>query len=263
MKIEKMNEFQIRCTLTQDDLVARHIKMSEMKYGKPKTIKLFQDIIREASLKYNFNEDGQCIMVDATPLNTGSLVLILTKVQNPDELDTRFSRFAPSIIDEETDYEEEEYGEDDYEEESHPSNGFTGNPIIDFLEKLRKDSNLYGAEVSISVTSGPVAEKNSNDKDDEYRKVFVFSSMRDILIPASSIGASFHGISSLYKDLSDDTYLLMISVDRSELDSYRKACNILSEYGKPLNNSKLNDSYLKEHFDPIIIGDALERIGCI
>ena len=33
MKIEKVNENQIRCTLTREDLAERQIKLSELAYG--------------------------------------------------------------------------------------------------------------------------------------------------------------------------------------------------------------------------------------
>ena len=36
MKIEKLNENQIRCTLTHADLAARHLKLSELAYGTEK-----------------------------------------------------------------------------------------------------------------------------------------------------------------------------------------------------------------------------------
>lgn len=36
MKIEKVNENQIRCTLTREDLAERQIKLSELAYGTEK-----------------------------------------------------------------------------------------------------------------------------------------------------------------------------------------------------------------------------------
>ena len=33
MKIEKINDNQIRCTLTRDDLAQRQLKLSELAYG--------------------------------------------------------------------------------------------------------------------------------------------------------------------------------------------------------------------------------------
>ena len=36
MKIEKINENQIRCTLNKDDLVDRQLRISELAYGTEK-----------------------------------------------------------------------------------------------------------------------------------------------------------------------------------------------------------------------------------
>ena len=49
MKIEKLNENQIRCTLTHADLAARHLKLSELAYGTEKAKALFRDMMQQAS----------------------------------------------------------------------------------------------------------------------------------------------------------------------------------------------------------------------
>ena len=36
MKIEKVNDHQIRCTLTREDLADRELKLSELAYGTEK-----------------------------------------------------------------------------------------------------------------------------------------------------------------------------------------------------------------------------------
>ena len=48
MKIEKINDSQIRCTLTSADLASREIKLSELAYGTEKAKNLFQDMMRQA-----------------------------------------------------------------------------------------------------------------------------------------------------------------------------------------------------------------------
>ena len=50
MKIEKLNENQIRCTLTHADLAARHLKLSELAYGTEKAKSLFRDMMQQASI---------------------------------------------------------------------------------------------------------------------------------------------------------------------------------------------------------------------
>lgn len=42
MKIEKVNDNQIRCTLTREDLEDRHIKISELAYGSAKAKSLLK-----------------------------------------------------------------------------------------------------------------------------------------------------------------------------------------------------------------------------
>ena len=41
-------------------------------------------------------------MIEAIPLNSDCIVLIITKVEDPEELDTRFSKFAPSVRDDDS-----------------------------------------------------------------------------------------------------------------------------------------------------------------
>ena len=38
-------------------------------------------------------------MIEAVPMSGDNLVLVITKVEDPDEIDTRFSKFSPAIDD--------------------------------------------------------------------------------------------------------------------------------------------------------------------
>ena len=44
MKIEKINENQIRCTLTREDLESHQVNLKELAYGSEKAKKLFRDM---------------------------------------------------------------------------------------------------------------------------------------------------------------------------------------------------------------------------
>ena len=52
MKIEKVNDNQIRCTLTRQDLADRQIKLSELAYGSEKARSLFKDMIEQANYEF-------------------------------------------------------------------------------------------------------------------------------------------------------------------------------------------------------------------
>ena len=99
MKIEKVNDHQIRCTLTIADLADRELKISELAYGTEKAKSLFRDMMQQASAKFGFEADDIPLMIEAIPLNADCIVLVITKVEDPEELDTRFSKFAPAMED--------------------------------------------------------------------------------------------------------------------------------------------------------------------
>ena len=96
MKIEKLNDNQIRCTLTRADLAARHLQLSELAYGTEKAKSLFRDMMQQAAFEFGFEAEDLPLMIEAIPASADSIVLVITKVEDPEELDTRFSKFAPS-----------------------------------------------------------------------------------------------------------------------------------------------------------------------
>lgn len=97
MKIEKISDNQIRCTLTRADLADRQLQLSELAYGTEKAKSLFRDMMQQAAFEFGFEAEDIPLMIEAIP-SADSIVLIITKVEDPEELDTRFSKFAPSSI---------------------------------------------------------------------------------------------------------------------------------------------------------------------
>ena len=97
MRIDKINDNQIRCFLSKEDMESRQLHLKELAYGTEKARALFHELLREARARFGFEVENMPVMVEAVPLQDDSLVLIVTKVDNPEELDTRFSSFSPSV----------------------------------------------------------------------------------------------------------------------------------------------------------------------
>lgn len=95
MKIERISDNQIRCTLTSLDLSSRGINLAELAYGSEKARNLFREMIQQAAQEVGFEAEDIPLMVEAIPLSSESIMLIVTKVEDPEELDTRFSKFSP------------------------------------------------------------------------------------------------------------------------------------------------------------------------
>ena len=93
MRIERISDNQIRCTLSRHDLLERHIKISELAYGSERAKELFRDMMEQANIDFGFDADDIPLMIEAIPTSRDSLVLVITKVDNPQEFDERFGDF--------------------------------------------------------------------------------------------------------------------------------------------------------------------------
>lgn len=239
MKIEKLNENQIRCTLTKEDLASRQLKISELAYGTEKAKNLFRDMMRQANYEFGFEAEDIPLMIEAVPLNADCLVLIITKVEDPEELDTRFSRFAPSVH-EDTDYEEDVDSMNSSEE------------VLDLFHKIEEQDEA----------SGQLAEVPKASADAQLPiRLFRFSSLHPLLTLSTGLQLSFAGTSILYKDRKNEQYLLLLAPTAEDLQEFNKLCNRLSEYGTVLRVLPTTEAYLAEHCEEIIEEDALKTLA--
>lgn len=84
MQIEKINDNQIRCTLTKEDLAQRQLKLNELTYGSAKARELFKDMMNQAYEEVGFESSNIPLMIEAIPVSSDCLVLIITKVEDPE-----------------------------------------------------------------------------------------------------------------------------------------------------------------------------------
>ncbi len=257
MKIEKVNDHQIRCTLTREDLADRELKLSELAYGTEKAKDLFRDMMQQASYEFGFEAEDIPLMIEAIPLNADCIVLIITKVEDPEELDTRFSKFAPSV------HEDEDEVDDILDTLTEGTDD-----VLDFFKRIQSKAAQASKDVS--------AEQQSTDSDKKVKskdsaassrntgltKLFSFSSLRDVTKAARVLSGSYTGKSSLFKT-SDQAYILVISGISHTPAEINKICNILSEYATPIKAVSASEAYLEEHFEAIIKDTALSSLSCI
>ncbi|MBQ7085253.1 MAG: adaptor protein MecA [Anaerotignum sp.] len=85
MKIERISENQLKLTLTKDDLKERDIKLEDLITPSEKTQKLFRDIMEQALDEEDFVSENTPLMVEAVPMGTEGIMIIVTKVNNKDK----------------------------------------------------------------------------------------------------------------------------------------------------------------------------------
>ena len=92
MKIEKINDKQIKVFLDQNDLEERDLNISELAYGGEKAQNFFREMIEVANEQFGFKLETNHIAIEAIPLSIDSIVLVLTQLSdNIDEMSEKLS----------------------------------------------------------------------------------------------------------------------------------------------------------------------------
>ena len=257
MKIEKVNDNQIRCTLTREDLAERQIKLSELAYGTEKAKLLFRDMMQQAAYEFGFEADDIPLMIEAIPLSQDTIILVITKVEYPEELDTRFSRFSDP-------------DSEDVYEEAMAGGGAAPAPegADDILglfrriqEERRKAADAQGSKDSF------VSEENDKKKETpvnvlvDITKLFVFKNLDEVTRLAHILNGFYAGANDLYKSQTANRYYLLVSKSDQSPETFNKVCNILSEYGTQQTYTPAAGAFMKEHYQVILKNHALQTLA--
>lgn len=252
MKIEKVNENQIRCTLTKEDLADRQIKISELAYGSEKAKSLFRDMIEQANNEFGFEADDIPLMIEAIPLSGENIILQITKVEYPEELDTRFSKFS-------------EGGE---EEDSNSETGMFpdvqgADDILGIFQKMKEDLEEQVKEKEEQTNPAPAAPSPKEVVPVNLTKMFEFGSLEQLERLAYVLGGYYTGENDIYKDENKNRFYLLIRKSRHTPEEFNKVCNIISEYSVQKKYSSATEAFLMEHGKLILGKNALQVLDSL
>ena len=251
MKIEKISDTQIRCTLTKEDLDSHQIRISELAYGTDKAKKLFRDMMQQAQIEFGFEADNIPLMIEAIPVSAESVILIITKVEDPEELDTRFSKFSP------------------YKKAKPDAVHFDGaDNIIDIFQKLcesklkdlsQKPEEKMAETSASQATETPDASQQPAESSVKLIRLYSFPELDDVIAAAHGMNGFFTGDNTLYREGEDGVYQLVLHQSDCTPEEFNKVCNILSEYGIGRAFTPAGEAYFREHC-ALIADHALQKL---
>jgi adapter protein MecA 1/2 len=280
MRIEKINDRQIRCTLNQKDLSDRELRISELAYGTEKAKSLFRDMMQQASYEFGFDAEDIPLMIEAIPMYPDSLVLIITKVDEPEELDTRFSHFSEDLDDDAGagqsvfTKDNEDIPDDVLDALMDDNDKYPSASIHDDDDDGDDDNddddelveNMSGEFVSLSEALGMKHHSKSDytdEKKQDFVRVYYFHSLDAISKLAENLIYSYQGENSIFKDEKKKIYYLVVHRSTHTAEEFNKVCNIICEYGKPVRNTYASGSFYEEHFEALIKEKALQVLASI
>lgn len=252
MKIERINDNQIRCTLSSADLSMRNLNLGELAYGSEKARNLFHEMIQKAYNEVGFEAEDIPLMVEAIPLSNESVMLVITKIEDPEELDTRFSKFSQMS--------------DDTKENmwnglsSELLEGADG--LIEFLKK-----DLLGMPIPDMNSMPPagsddasVRSENKEAPSSPQMRIYRFTSLDQISDAAKAAGELCICSNTLYKKPNTSQYYLVLSRLETDAQTFSRLCNILAEYADKIPQGAGSEAYYQEHYEVIVRELALQKL---
>ena len=97
MKIEKVSNSQIKVYLSVQDLEERNLKLAELAYSSDKTRELFRELMERAIEEHGFSAENIPLMIEAVPVNSDEVVLIVSKVNSDEDKELNIS-MVPSAL---------------------------------------------------------------------------------------------------------------------------------------------------------------------
>ena len=185
-------------------------------------------------------------------------MLIITKIEDPEELDTRFSKFSAA------------------DEDDDPSVGNLTAELLDGADALlsllgsQNPGQGEGAKAAPAVSDkNAQAQKAAKAPDGElpdparYIRFYQFDSLDQVCAAARETGSVFSGSSVLYKNPQSGRYYLVLKKESSDELSFSRTCNLLSEYGTRLRQDPAAEAYYAEHYEVIVKQNTLAALAKI
>ena len=177
-------------------------------------------------------------MIEAIPSSADSIVLIITKVEDPEELDTRFSKFTPA--------------------------GDTDPLNLETLEKLQGADEFLNLLNKVKEAAAGTRTSEPESAAPTFTvRLFSFETLDSVIRASRLLAPVYKGANTLYKDGSNGIYILALAPSDHSAGEFNKICNMLSEYGSPEKAEPSVLAFLEEHCDIIISADAVQKLSTL
>ena len=237
MKIEKIDDNSIKCTLSSLDLSSRNLNLRDMTYGSQAAKRLFNEMMQKAKEEVGFSIENTPLMIEAIPLKGGAVQLIISKVDDPEELDTRFSKFSAA---------------------GSGQNGWISELATQILE------GAQGLMKQLKETEEePGVAEEKKESGDEGIRLYRFRTLDRVIDAAKAVSYCDLGANSLYKAEDKKGYYLSLHSKGEDIDSLNRAANLLLEYGERVNGGSATEAYYKEHMEQLIQENALQKLKTV
>jgi len=233
MKVEMINQNQMRVVFKAQDLKERNINTSDMfSQNNNKVQELFREITAVLQDEYGFTTFGTPLMFEAT-MAQGVFSVVVTRVAGSDE-DT-----------------DDEFGDT------------KDNLMADFYNLMKNIPLGVGASPGIDIegdvpSSRPKRNIRRAKRPAGEYVVFSFKSIDETATAASFVEDGYIGSSRLFK--MNGKYMLLLQNRGHDVQSTKRFEKKLGEFGQKEITSQITLSQMKERGEVVIATDAVNKL---
>ncbi|HAH18352.1 MAG TPA: hypothetical protein DCL29_05020 [Eubacterium sp.] len=229
MKLEKLSENSIRCTIDRKEFETYKIKLGEIINGNGNAPKFFKEIIYKAHEQFGFEPNNFPLIIEATANIPDNIVFTITKVNTEEEMEKMKKIVAMN-------------------QKKFQNNLLNNIHNVEDMDDLIQEIEDY-------------KNNDATDEGDDFEEsvIFMFSNVDNLITSAKQVDGIYKGVSDLYE--IEGNYVLLLDAELEDAESYQYSCDIISEYADDTLFSDLTQSIILEHFEPVIEGDALTQLA--
>ncbi len=230
MILKKLNENQIQCILTAEELQAEHVRFLDLVRGTPPARAMIDKVLRWAFLKFDYNLQGMPFRIEAMPVHQGKVLVRITRVS----MEEAAAGGAPAAR------------QDEDEEDDLPVRPIAPKPV----------------ETPILYPGASAFEFDSHEPLPDEPLLWNFPSLADLMAAVEMLSPLPDLPSALYKDDRLGGYMLILWQFPAEFtaDDANRFCELLSEYAFRYIPQPGFATHAAEHMTPIIEENALAKI---
>ena len=248
MKFKMIDEYTVRCVLTEDDMIENDIELEDFFHNREKVHNLLEVIMDKAKneVGYELNED--VLSMQIMPLPRNGLAITISGKNDNDVIDImgKVNELASITGDdlEDSDKDSNEDSDEDNDGISRDTESLNDLGLID-TEKLIKKA----------------AQKNERAIDGTNPKngikIFRFASLNEVEAFCMTMQRPKYVLSHLYKNNIQNCYYLVIEQGRFTIKTFNMVCVMATEFSDLISHQSLSMVFIREHCELFISKKAI------
>lgn len=236
MKIKRINDNTISCTITPEDLRANGFELDDFFDRKKEAVEFIRQTVAQIALSENFDLQGELTTMRVSVLPDHSLNLLITREDSREGAAQEVRRLARSIFDSIVSKAAEKAGKEESDQENSPSDSL----MKSLLSENQEKQDRKGTDQTDQKT-----EEKAPLIGDSF--MFSFYSVRDAMDCCKLFADAGPVDSSFYYLREDDVYFLILRRTAYTPAEFNRCVLSANEFGELVTSEEQYIAFVTEH----------------